>query len=168
VVKYPNEQRELQFTMPLSTTLNSLKDTINLDRILGPTKRDEQRLFYLGRELKSGKKSLSNLGIGNYGVYSIHLLSLAPKVVDLHNDDDDEVDDGIVDSGKRSLSYERRNANNSTLARGGGLDNADGGQKNQNQPQRSQEKVVDLLDSDSDDDDVIEILEASPKKRRKT
>lgn len=153
--------------MPLSTTLNSLKDTINLDRTLGPTKRDEQRLFYLGRELKSGNRTLSNLGIGNYGVYSIHLQSLAPKVVDLHNDDDDDVDAGIVDSGKRSLSYERRNANSSTLARGGGLDNAVGGQKH-NQPQRSQEKVVDLLDSDSDDDDVIEILETHPKKRRKT
>lgn len=135
-----------------------------MDRILGPAKRDEQRLFYLGRELKSANRSLSNLGIGNYGVYSIHLLSLAPQVVDLHDDNDDDDDDDRVDSGKRSLSYDRRNSNvtaNSTLARGGG-------DRQQQQPQRSQENVVDLLDSDSDDDDVIEIIDALPKRRRKT
>lgn len=122
-----------------------------MDKILGPAKRDEQRLFYLGRELKSANRSLANLGIGNYGVYSIHLLSLAPQVIDLHNDDDDDVD--RIDSGKRSLTYERRSCNvtaNSTLARG------------------EDEKVVDLLDSDSDDDDVIEIINAPSTRRRKT
>jgi hypothetical protein len=141
-----------------------------LDRILGPAKRDEQRLFYLGRELKSANRSLSNLGIGNYGVYSIHLLSLAPQVVDLHDDNDDDDDDDRVDSGKRKLSYDRRNSNvtaNSTLAHGG-VELLDGGDRQQQQPQRSQENVVDLLDSDSDDDDVIEIIDALPKRRRKT
>lgn len=141
-----------------------------MDRILGPAKRDEQRLFYLGRELKSANRSLSNLGIGNYGVYSIHLLSLAPQVVDLHDDNDDDDDDDRVDSGKRKLSYDRRNSNvtaNSTLAHGG-VELLDGGDRQQQQPQRSQENVVDLLDSDSDDDDVIEIIDALPKRRRKT
>ena len=141
-----------------------------MDRILGPAKRDEQRLFYLGRELKSANRSLANLGIGNYGVYSIHLLSLAPQVVDLHDDNDDDDDDDRVDSGKRSLSYDRRNSNvtaNSTLAHGG-VELLDGGDRQQQQLQRSQENVVDLLDSDSDDDDVIEIIDALPKRRRKT
>ena len=141
-----------------------------MDHILGPAKRVEQRLFYLGRELKSANRSLSNLGIGNYGVYSIHLLSLAPQVVDLHDDNDDDDDHDRVDSGKRSLSYDRRNSNvtaNSTLARGG-VELLDGGDRQQQQPQRSQENVVDLLDSDSDDDDVIEIIDALPKRRRKT
>lgn len=33
----------------------------------------EQRIFFLGRELKSPKRSLSSLGVGNLGIFVLHL-----------------------------------------------------------------------------------------------
>lgn len=37
-----------------------------------------QRIFHLGRELKTGGRSLENLGIGNFGAYFIHVHSSEP------------------------------------------------------------------------------------------
>eukprot|EP00978_Attheya_sp_CCMP212_P036686 scaffold168178_cov24-Attheya_sp.AAC.1 len=39
-----------------SVTLNSLKDKISETQEFGPIHRNHQRLFHMGRELKSGKR----------------------------------------------------------------------------------------------------------------
>lgn len=153
-----------QVTISLSATLNALKDAINSNPSLGPIKREQQRLFHLGRELKTGSRSLSALGVGKHNVFSIHLHSLAPKTVDLQEEDSG-------DDAKKKKSVRRRNkpANNSSNAvvdlagpSGGGGNNG----FQQQQQRGGQEKVVDLLDSDSDDDD-IEVVETVPKRRRR-
>ena len=153
-----------QVTISLSATLNALKDAINSNPSLGPIKREQQRLFHLGRELKTGSRSLSALGVGKHNVFSIHLHSLAPKTVDLQEEDSDD------DAKKKDKSVRRRNkpTNNSSNAvvdlagpSGGGGNNG----FQQQQQRGGQEKVVDLLDSDSDDDD-IEVVETVPKRRR--
>ena len=77
----------IQISISLSSSLNALRDAIATDGTLGPMKRNEQRLFYLGRELKTGNRTLSALGIGNHNVFVLHLHSLAPKMVDLHCDE---------------------------------------------------------------------------------
>jgi hypothetical protein len=33
----------------------------------------EQRIFFMGRELKNSHRTLSNIGIGNFGIYVLHL-----------------------------------------------------------------------------------------------
>lgn len=77
-----------QISIPLSSNLNALKDAISADKTLGPIKRNQQRLFHLGKELKTNR-TLDDLGIGNYNVFSIHLHSLAPKTYDLQSDEED-------------------------------------------------------------------------------
>lgn len=177
---------DLQITIPLSSTLNALKDAINTDRTLGPLKRDQQRLFHLGREIKTGNRSLSALGIGKHNVFSIHLHSSAPKTVDLQSDED-------TDTGKMSASRRRKTkasnaggavgavdnngvidlagSESSPLVRGRSRNNNNQTHTQQHQHQEEEEgeeKVVELLDSDSDDDDdVVEIVETAPKRRRR-
>ncbi|KAL7520556.1 hypothetical protein ACHAWX_005271 [Stephanocyclus meneghinianus] len=125
------------------TTLNNLKDMISKDPSLGPLTREQQRLFHLGKEIKSGNRSLNALGIGKFNVFSIHLHSSRPKLnASKGNEDVVDVIDvcGNASPGKGINSARRR--------------------------QKQQEKVVELLDSDSDDD-VVEIVQVSDNKRRR-
>mmetsp|Transcript_24978 Transcript_24978/g.60127 ORF Transcript_24978/g.60127 Transcript_24978/m.60127 type:complete len:211 (-) Transcript_24978:207-839(-) len=171
-----------KITIPLSSALNALKDAINSDRALGPIKREHQRLFHLGRELKSGSRSLSAMGIGKYGVFTIHLHSSAPKTVNLQESDDEN-----NASGKRAARRKEKKKNNNAAA---GVDHNDvidllgsgsdpsGGARAENannrrtqQPRHQEEKrekVVELLDSDSDEDEeVVEIIDTPTKRRRR-
>jgi hypothetical protein len=125
------------------TTLNNLKDLISKDPSLGPLTREQQRLFHLGKEIKSGNRSLNALGIGKFNVFTIRLHSWRPKLNSSKENEDvvDVIDVcGNVSPGKGINSARRR--------------------------QKPQEKVVDLLDSDSDDD-VVEIVQVSDNKRRR-
>jgi len=104
-----------KITIPLSSTLNGLKDAIHSNQTLGPLRRDQQRLFHLGRELKSGNRSLSALGIGKHNVFSIHLHSLAPKTVDLElseaEDENMKSNNNKANSGRRGVRKKSANAN---------------------------------------------------------
>jgi hypothetical protein len=77
------------------TTLHAFKDYINTSP-LGPIQRHEQRLFHLGKEIKSGNRSLEALGIGRFNVFSVHLHSLKVKVTELLDESEEEVE--IVDA----------------------------------------------------------------------
>jgi hypothetical protein len=179
-----------QITISLSSTLNALKESINSDMTLGPIKREQQRLFYLGRELKSGNRTLSALGVGSHGVYSFHLLSCAPNVVDLVDMQEEErpshASSGTTGVGKRSRGSPGRgdgdggdiapsvsggNASNTSGGGGVGRESKSVGRRRQ-QRGGAREQVVELLDSDSSDvsdDDVVEIKDTpSIKKRRRT
>ena len=145
--QHPSFIHRPQISIPsdlTKTTLNNLKDLISKDPSLGPLPREQQRLFHLGKEIKSGNRSLNALGIGKFNVFSIHLHSWRPKLnASKENEDVVDVIDvcGNVSPGKGINSARRR--------------------------QKSQEKVVELLDSDSDDDDVVEIVQVSDNKRRR-
>lgn len=57
-----------------STKLSELKEMLANDKYFGskaPVRR--QRIFYLGRELKSGGRSLCNLGLGKFNNRILHL-----------------------------------------------------------------------------------------------
>ena len=136
-----------QISISLSSNLNALKDAISADKSLGPIKRNQQRLFHLGKELKINR-TLEDLGIGNFNVFSIHLHSLAPKTYDLQSDDEDT---------KQSVPKKKKRK--STANDGGVVDLAgDGGRRSQPQQNQNKNEVVDLLD-DSDSDDDIVVLE---------
>lgn len=121
------------------TTLYNLKDLINTSP-LGPIPRHQQRLFHLGREIKLGKRSLESLGIGRFNVYSLHL-HCVKRDINVQSDDDVEIIEKVevVDVTAES--------------------NGDG---------ERGEKVVNLLDSDSDDDiEVVSVTVGANKRRRK-
>ncbi|EJK44228.1 hypothetical protein THAOC_37252 [Thalassiosira oceanica] len=157
-----SDGQKSKITLPLSCTLNGLKDRINSDKILGPATRDQQRLFHLGKELKHGNQSLEQSGIGNFKVYSVHLHSLAPKTVSLlDNEDTSKAKSSRKKRKSTASSAAPANARSSNESDGGMVDLTGGGTPQQ-QPQRQKRKppatnssgVVDLLDSDSDDDEV--------------
>ena len=79
----------------MTCTLNELKDKISGTE-MGPIERCHQRLFYLGRELKSGRRTLSALGIGRYPNFLIHLHSTKPATLELSSDDDNNDDDDEI------------------------------------------------------------------------
>jgi hypothetical protein len=51
-------------TLSLSQKLGDLKETLAEE--FGVSSDSKQRLFYMGRELKSGGRSLSKLGLGKF------------------------------------------------------------------------------------------------------
>ena len=139
----------LQFSMPLgSSTLTTLKQKINSDPSLGPISPTQQRLFHLGRELKSSNRSLEALGIGRFNVFTVHLhTGLVTKCLELLDSDDDMT---------------RSNRNRTT--------NSSNGSNRRKHNNNDNNEVVDLLDDSDDDDDVVEIVEpvtSGGNKRRK-
>ena len=118
----------------MTCTLNELKDKISGTE-MGPIERCHQRLFYLGRELKSGRRTLSALGIGRYPNFLIHLHSTKPATLELSSDDDEIVMERVVKPKER-----KRKENEASTS-------------------HHQPIVVDLLDDDNDDEgNVIELL----------
>jgi hypothetical protein len=151
----------IQISISLSSTLNALRDAIATDGTLGPMKRNEQRLFYLGRELKTGNRTLSALGIGNHNVFVLHLHSLAPKMVDLHCDE-------MTKKTSAESTTTRVKSNGNNVENGSETpEPAAGASRIRRQQKKEKEKVVELLESDSEDDDAVEVIEAAAPKRRK-
>ena len=111
--------------IPLSSTLQTLKDEISKNPNVSNA---EQRIFFLGRELKSNHKSLSSLGIGNLGIFVLHL----------HIKKTSAAISAAVTSGGAS----------STL-------------KGKNDKKKSSDKPI-----QSTDDDVIELIDSSPRSSR--
>lgn len=63
----------LQITLPLSKKLGELKEALGENDYFGPLSvEQEQRIFYLGRELKSAGRTLLKLGLGQK--YNNHVL----------------------------------------------------------------------------------------------
>lgn len=88
----------------MNKTLNDLKNAISASS-LGPLDPTYQRLFHLGRELKTGSRSLETLGVGRFSNYTLHLHSTEPKAYELSSDEEEE--DEVIEvqgPGKRSNS----------------------------------------------------------------
>lgn len=77
-----------KITISTARTLNDLKHGISRSK-LGPLDPKYQRLFYLGREVKSGGRSLSKIGIGKFDNYTLHLHSTQPKALELSSDEEE-------------------------------------------------------------------------------
>ena len=71
--KLPIFSRCRQITFDLRKPLNELKEEVVRSSKLGKFELSELRLFYLGRELKNGGRSLESLGVGAYDVNVIHV-----------------------------------------------------------------------------------------------
>mmetsp|Transcript_24197 Transcript_24197/g.36931 ORF Transcript_24197/g.36931 Transcript_24197/m.36931 type:complete len:184 (+) Transcript_24197:127-678(+) len=157
-----------KFSMPLSSsTLTTLKEKINSDPKLGPIKPTQQRLFHLGRELKSSNRSLEALGIGRLHVFTVHLhAGLETECLELlESEDEDELLHNTASSAAAAAAeaVQRSSRNRTTTT--------NGSNRRKHNPKNDNNEVVDLLNSDSDDDDdVVEIIEPTSSggnKRRK-
>lgn len=85
-----------QIFIPISSTkLMELKQKLAEDDCFGQKGAtvNRQRIFYLGRELKSGGRSLSNLGLGKYNINVLHLY-IRPKK---EGEDDDDNDHNYIE-----------------------------------------------------------------------
>ncbi|CAJ1903756.1 unnamed protein product [Cylindrotheca closterium] len=60
------DAKKLEVVLPLSTTLGELKEDLGGADLFGPLPEDHQRLFFLGRELKSNHRSLQKLGLDRF------------------------------------------------------------------------------------------------------
>ena len=167
-----------QFSMPLNSTLSTLKEKINSDPNFGPISPTQQRLFHLGRELKSSNRSLEALGIGRFHVFTLHLhtgiVTRCLELLDSDDDDDegkqrkqaaasgDDDDDDIhvVDMTTASAGIATTTTTSSNRNRTTTTTTTNGRNRRNHNQSNDNNEVVDLLDdSDSDDDDVIEIVE---------
>lgn len=168
-----------------SCTLRDLQEAIGSTSAFGPLPCERQRIFHLGRELKSARRSLKALGVGKHGVYSIHLHSTAPKTYDLQSDGDDEEVGLEEDRGVNEAERVDRNGggrdddeveividDDATASAAGAapaLDDGSGRSNNKAPRSMGNGEVVDLLESDDDDDDEIVVVEdvAQHSKRRR-
>lgn len=143
-----------------STTLTDLKQhissKISITKSRGaPVKSKYQRLFYFGRELKTGSRSLDAL-LGNYKRFStvMHLHSSQPKIsLDSSGDfnANHELDVNIDGDGGEEDVIEVTQVTKPTTARTRPL----------------VQEVISLDDSDDSDDD-IEIIEGPSTKKART
>lgn len=146
-----SDAAKCEIRIPLSSTLNALKEEISKVMAIH---RKHQRLFHLGRELKSGRRSLSALGFGKHDNFLVHLHSTQPKTFELSSDEDDS--DVVVEDVVPP-------------ARVAGVKRAGNEEQVQQQQQGAAESVIELLDDESDDDiAVVNVMpEAVAAKRRR-
>ena len=136
----------------LSATLTNLKDKISMTPAIcgGYTiQAKHQRLFHLGRELKSPKRSLEALlGFGRNGIYLVHLHSTQPRPLELSSDEEEDV---IKSTASSSLKRKKGTQEEIVLETNSshGVGGTTGGER----------VVVDLLESDGENDgDIDEVL----------
>jgi len=145
-----------ELNISLSDSVDTLKDKISKTK-LGPIDRKHQRLFHLGKELKVGRRSLSNLGFGRFQNFIVHLHSLQPKTFELLSDDEEEDSDVVIEvvKSKRVIAGSKR----------GVVEDLEVVSQSNIQHQ----VVVDLLDDDSDEEseEVQEISVINPSTESK-
>jgi len=135
----------------MSTSLNQFKTIISQHDDLGPLPKTRQRIFHLGRELKTGGKSLGALGVGRFKIYTVHLLSqggapTANNKTSKHEKEDDQLVEVVGTKRKRNRVAAAR-------------------------ARQSKTEVITLDTSDDDDDNdgVVEVVEpqsGSSRRRR--
>lgn len=89
-----------QMEASLRQSLNEIKTMISKQSELGNIPQRHQRIFFLGREMKTGGRSLEALGVGRFGILTMHVHNRKPgcqqvepqqQVVDLADESEDEV-----------------------------------------------------------------------------
>jgi hypothetical protein len=137
----------------MSISLNDLKDKINGSVAFGPLSRNDQRIFHLGRELKTGGRSLSALGVGRFKCFTVHLLAKGGSNSKNSKKEKKENDEVVEVVGKRKARALRRSGRPASASEAA-------------QPSTAR-PIIDVGDSDDDDDDdVVEVVAAPPKRRR--
>ena len=160
----------MQLQLPLeTTTLQILKERVH-ESLHIP--RRQQRLFFMGRELKTPGRTLAQMGIGNFRNFIIHVHCTKPIPKST-----------TVAKSTHQLPTARRSAQTNRNSNAPpapqqqqeiiDLDDDDDDDDVQvvvppTNNRSSKQEVVELLDDDSDDDDDdIAVVEAPASKRRR-
>lgn len=112
-------------TISLSTKLGELKSTFAHE--FGHSSDARQRLFYMGRELKSGGRSLSKLGLGKSSNNVLHM----------HVLDANRKSSSTSTSGTKRRRTAAMNNGNNVAPRGGSNGHSDDG-------------IIEIVDSDEE------------------
>jgi hypothetical protein len=128
-----------QFSIGKSQPLSALKTKIAASGKLGKIPTQHQRVFHLGREFKTSGRSLEALGVGRFGVHTVHVHSTAPPGKQAASDDDDDDVVEVVEVSEETVPV----------------------------PARRKASIVDIADSDDeeDDDECVVVDEAPASKR---
>merc|ERR1712179_724717 len=116
-------------------------DRLAKSQTLGRIPVNNQRIFYLGRELKTSGRSLHSLGVGRLGVNVLHVHSSVVNVagrrkeISVDDDDDDDVVE-VVEPTTSAVDHLRS------------------------------KRVVELLDDDDDNEDAVAAASTRRKRRR--
>jgi len=183
--------------MDLSSSLNDLKDKISESDDFGPLPRGSQRIFHLGRELKTGGRSLAALGVGRFKVFTVHLFSKEGRASSVEesgkrrkkgkdkdnnnnsrknkrrgaNEDDDEDDGAIRVDGSPKIGNTGRAASRLTATTRASTASQAGAPvaTNRRQTGRQAQTAIEVLEigSSSDDDDVVEVVQTISTKKRR-
>lgn len=122
---------QLQITLPLSTKLVDARVTFAQEFELSTL--DKQRIFYMGRELKSNGRTLQTLGLGSFGISILHMHVL-------------KISDSRGGRSKTAASKKRRPA---TTIQAGVQ------KRSRAPPPANNENVIELVDSE----DEIEVVD---------
>ena len=142
------------------TSLAALKKMIAHNAALGNIPKQHQRLLYLGKELKDAGHSLQKLGVGNFGVTVVHVHNTHPKSAAAA---------APAASSSLESSNQRRRRAKTQRDPPPPVPPPAAAQQPQQHPTRD---VIDLADSDSDDDEVCVVdvvasaASASPRTKR--
>lgn len=146
--------RWIKIKIALSNTLQQLKDVLGQKNHFGPLSGSTLRLFHMGRELKSGGRSLSVLGIGRHNNNVLHMhvtgtvssSSETTTTVTKRSRPSASTTSTTPAAGTHNNSTDSQN-NNSVVAPTGGRN-------------LKTDPVIDLM-SDSEDEDALEVAESA-------
>ena len=102
----------------------------------------QQRIFFLGREIKTGGRSLETLGVGRFGICVLHVHNTDPHASSHHSDNEIEIVEDPVRSSDRPSRRNKKGPHN----------------------------VVDLADNSNESDDevcVVEVTDTSVARKRR-
>ena len=175
----------------MSKTLQQLKEILGEKEHFGPLSSTNQRIFHMGRELKSGGRSLSNLGLGRFNNHILHLHVVSTsKTVNRGNNSGGSLPKASSTQGRRryrassaaTASARTRTTTTATTTTSTSSSNersSSGRNRSSHLPSPStnngrfkEDNVIDLLsDSDDEEQEVICLddapIEASGTKRRR-
>ena len=120
-----------QITCSLSKKLEELKETLAEE--FGVSR--EQRLFYMGRELKNGGRSLQRLGLGKSGKNSTLHMHIPPTI--------------IAAASKSGVSGSKRRRSPVVLP--SSINQVSSSSSNGAGPTSVQEGIIEIVDSDDDE-----------------
>lgn len=138
-----------QLVVSLRQPLSALKAEIEECDALGNIPTSNQRIFFLGREIKTNGRSLETLGVGRFNIMVLHVHNTRPgsKSKKKHKS-----------SSSCSRSSKSKHQSSSISPKPGRRKQAPG----------RQVEIVDLADDDDDDEVcILETVPASTSKRRR-
>eukprot|EP00527_Entomoneis_sp_CCMP2396_P001286 CAMPEP_0198154864 /NCGR_PEP_ID=MMETSP1443-20131203/68833_1 /TAXON_ID=186043 /ORGANISM="Entomoneis sp., Strain CCMP2396" /LENGTH=205 /DNA_ID=CAMNT_0043821581 /DNA_START=579 /DNA_END=1196 /DNA_ORIENTATION=- len=139
-----------EFQIPLSTTsLKNFKKLLESNSSVGSIPVGNQRIFFMGRELKTSGRTLASLGVGNRGIRVLHVHS---NLTAKHNGSTNDTSTTTANNNQEQQQQE--------IA----IDDDSEDDDDFEDFDDDIDDVSDDDDDDDDDDDVVEVVQQTRKR----